>query len=313
MYRGKWAVAWREGGTTRRKSLETVDRGVAERRLADLIQLKKLERGGNTVGDIVKDYLAEKKSARSHGSMETSWRALAPTFGNLRPDQVTREVCRAYTERRRKAGIADGTIIKDLGVLKAAVNWGGKGLGAAFEMPAAPPPRERYLTKAERDRLLEACDLPHLKLFVELAIGTGGRAGALLDLTWDRVDLERGQIRLSRGEGRRKGRATVSIPDRLVKALREAQRAATTEWVIEWASKPVKTLKRSFETACVKAGLEDVTPHVLRHTAAVWMAEAGVPMSQIAQFLGHTKTSITERVYARYSPDFLRNAAKALE
>ncbi len=41
-------------------------------------------------------------------------------------------------------------------------------------------------------------------------------------------------------------------------------------------------------------GLADVTLHVLRHSAAVWMAEAEVPMSEIAQYLGHTSMRTTE-------------------
>jgi integrase len=43
------------------------------------------------------------------------------------------------------------------------------------------------------------------------------------------------------------------------------------------------------------------------------MAEGGVPMSEIAQYLGHSSTRVTETVYARYSPTYLRGAAKALE
>ncbi|RYE61451.1 MAG: site-specific integrase, partial [Oxalobacteraceae bacterium] len=50
----------------------------------------------------------------------------------------------------------------------------------------------------------------------------------------------------------------------------------------------------------------------MRHSAAVWMAEAGTPMSQIARFLGHTDSAITERVYARFSPTFLAGAAESL-
>ena len=56
-----------------------------------------------------------------------------------------------------------------------------------------------------------------------------------------------------------------------------------------------------------------VTPHALRHTAAVWMAEAGVPMPRIAAFLGHSNSRITEERYARFAPDHLREAAEALE
>lgn len=55
------------------------------------------------------------------------------------------------------------------------------------------------------------------------------------------------------------------------------------------------------------------TPHMFRHSAAVWMAEDRTPMEEIAAYLGHSDTRITSRVYARFSPDYLRRAAKALD
>lgn len=86
-----------------------------------------------------------------------------------------------------------------------------------------------------------------------------------------------------------------------------------TPYVIEFGGKPVKSIKRAFRTACEKAGLDrTVTPHTLRHTAASWMAEAGIPMSEIAAVLGHRDSRTTERVYARYSPDYLQRAVRAL-
>jgi integrase len=55
------------------------------------------------------------------------------------------------------------------------------------------------------------------------------------------------------------------------------------------------------------------SPHVLRHTAAVWMAEGGVSMSKIAQYLGHDNDKTTQRIYARFSPEFQKDAAAVLE
>ncbi|WP_223814225.1 tyrosine-type recombinase/integrase [Roseicitreum antarcticum] len=89
--------------------------------------------------------------------------------------------------------------------------------------------------------------------------------------------------------------------------------AALSDHVIEWGGKPVKSIKRGFASAVKNAKLSDVSPHVLRHTAAVRMAEAGRPMSEIAQYLGHTNTATTEKTYARYSPEHLRTAADSLE
>ena len=307
-----WAVVGYDNGRVWRRSLRTPDRGVAERRFRDF----KFETPGDSVADAVGHYLDEKVSASSHGSMLTSWRALKPTFGHLRPDQIDRKLCRSYAKARRSSGVQDGTIIKDLAVLKAALRYVGKAAGAVFEMPAQPPPRDRFISRAECQRLADACKLPHLRLFVILAWSTAARHTALLELTWDRVDIERGIIRLARaGEDGRKGRATVPINAWADAALREAYEARTTNYVIEWGgnTEPLTSVGTAFEAATERAKLKSVTPHILRHSAARAMAEAGVPMPEIAAYLGHTSSRVTERVYARYSPQYLRKAAKALE
>jgi len=59
---------------------------------------------------------------------------------------------------------------------------------------------------------------------------------------------------------------------------------------IERPSKPApreRDLTRQ-EITAADAGLADVSPHVLRHTAAVHTAEAGISMDEIAQYLGHS-------------------------
>lgn len=309
LYRGRWYAFGRENGVVKRVSLRTSVRAIAEQRLKDGLARPK----SGSLADVMADYLDEKtkSGARSITSMHAAWRALRPMFSGLRADQIDRDLCRKYAAKRRAAGVKDGTIIKDLGVLRAAVKWAGM-TGAVFAMPPAPAPRDRYLTKPEIDRLLSACEMPHIRLFVQLAWATAGRASAILDLTWDRVDLERGIVRLARAEGRRKGRATVTVLGAALDALRAAYEARTSEFVVEWSGRPVKSVARAFARAVEKAGLDDCSPHVLRHSAAVRMAEAGVPLDEIAQFLGHTDPRITYRVYARYSPGHLRRAAEAL-
>jgi integrase len=96
-------------------------------------------------------------------------------------------------------------------------------------------------------------------------------------------------------------------------ALLEAKRGSLSDYVVEWAGGPVRSIRKGFKAAAIDAGLHDVSPHVLRHTAAVHMAEAGIPMDEIAQYLGHSDTRITASTYARYSPEHLRKAASALD
>jgi len=73
----------------------------------------------------------------------------------------------------------------------------------------------------------------------------------------------------------------------------------------------VKDIKRGFASACRRAGLSDVTPHVLRHTCATWLMQSGVPMWEAAGFLGLSQETL-EKVYGHHHPDFLRTAANAL-
>lgn len=312
LYRGIWSVVWTEAGRTRRASLRTGDPDEAARRFADW--QRSLEQVGPTIADTMAAYLREKdRTTARPDRLRDAWKALGPIFGHMRPDQVDRPLCRAYIARRRNAGRKDGTIRKELDILRAGLRWQNKNTKAVFEMPPAPLPRDRYLTKPEYRRLLDACVSPHIRLFIILAISTAGRSTAILDLTWDRVDFERGLIVLADGGERRKGRATVPMTESARVALQEARQAARTDYIIEYADRRVRSVKKGVKNTAAVAGLSDVSPHVFRHTAAVWMAEAGVPMSEISQFLGHADSRLTERVYARYSPQYLRSAAEALE
>ena len=72
------------------------------------------------------------------------------------------------------------------------------------------------------------------------------------------------------------------------------------------------SVKKALQRLSAKTGIK-FSAHVFRHTAAVWMAQADLPMSKIAQFLGHTKTAVTEMYYARYSPSFMRDASEATQ
>lgn len=183
-----------------------------------------------------------------------------------------------------------------------------------IERPPKPAPKDRWLTKDEARRLIEAADAPHIALAIRLMLATAGRVGAILDLTWDRVDFERGEIDLrADADGPRKGRARVPMNAGVRKALEEARRMALSGHVIEWNGQRIASIKTGFGAAVVKAQLRDVTPHVLRHSAAVWMASEGVPMSRIAQYLGHSSEAVTFKVYARYAPDHLRDEADILD
>jgi integrase len=307
-YRGRWYAVRAGPAGTERRALRTADREQAAAAFRDFLDA--LSRPASPhVADLYAAYLAEKPSPRG----AHAWKRLGPTFGPLRPEAITRQACRAYSAAREAAGARAGTIRTELIYLRAALRYADRASPARIALPPRPAPRARHLTRLEYIRLRAAArPTPHLYLFIVLALSTGARREAILDLRWSQIDSTRGLVDFGAGT-RHKRRAVVPLGRRACAVLRRARRAATSEYVIEWAGGRVAGLRTAWARACARAGLgRDVTPHVLRHTAGVWMAEDDVPMSVIAQVLGHTSTEVTESVYARYSPTYLRRATRAL-
>lgn len=273
---------------------------------------------GKTVKDLWDGYVSDMAGRAVTETMRFTWRALQDRFGPLDADRVTVADCRAHTEERRSAGIGDGTIHTELGHLRMVLLWGVKhGLidqAPHIERPAKPEPRDSYLTRDEVRGLIESANAPHVALAIRLLIGTGARNEAALQLTWDRVDFERGMIQLRNpfDKARRKGRATVPMNDSLRNELLEAHKGAQTPFVIEWAGAPVKSIKKGLKAAGMAIKRPDVSPHMLRHSAAVWLAEDGHSMWEISEFLGHNDVKTTTRIYAKFSPTHLRKLADSL-
>lgn len=322
IYRGVYAASYvDEAGKRHRSSLGTTDRSLAKTRLeafrAQLAQ--KAPAGELTVAAIYAAYIDDRaEEGKSVERIKNAWKRMEPSFGHFRPADITKADCNRYIATRKADGVSDGTTWTELGYLRCAlafaVRKGWISSAPYIKLPQKPGPREHHLTREEAKRLLDAAVMPHVKLFIRLALATAGRASALLQLTWVRVDLDTRRIYL-RDPDREitpKGRATVPINDSLLEALQDARKGAVSPYVIEWGGERVLSVKKGIEGAARRAGVE-CSPHVLRHTAAVWMAEAGVEMTKIAQYLGHRDSKTTERVYARFSPEFMQDAAAALE
>jgi integrase len=246
--------------------------------------------------------------------MKSLWKTLEPHFGYKLGKAITKQDCRDYAALRRKAGKSPSTIKTEMEALRACLRWHYGKDAPIIVAPAPSKPRERYLTKEEARILEDAIDTPHAKLFVKLALATGARMGAILDLTWDRVDFTHNTIDfMPAGRDKtNKRRTVVPMTPKLREALEEASKGSLTDHVIEYGGKPVASVKKAIAAAARRAKVP-CSPHVFRHSAAVWMAQADVPMQKIAQVLGHTSTRVTETTYARYSPRFMADAVAALD
>lgn len=308
-----WYVQWHEGGRSQRVTTRTSSRPEAEAFLAAF----RLAAASAPLDDLtipqVLDWYWEShaKGLMRPDSAALGIRALKTFFGSTGALGLTLEMQEAFTAERRAAGTGDESIRRDLSVLSAALNRAVKYKKLAFRPPALTltpaPPRERWLTRSEVARLfwqLRGKRQRHQLLFCRLALYTGARTGAILDLTWDRVHFDTGLIDY-RKPGRRvtKKRRTIAPMTRKCRRMLEhAARHTNYEHVITWAGEPIGRIAKAVIANAEKAGVEDFSPHVLRHTMASWAVQSRVPIYTVGKMLGQTVASTTER-YAKLAPD----------
>ncbi len=215
-----------------------------------------------------------------------------------------------------RAPTAGATQRRELNVLRAALNHAIKYrrlTGAAMPyipLPDGSPPRDRWLTERELATLYAGariCGGERLHTFMVLAYYTGSRRRALETLTWDQVDFERNRISLSKkGERQTKKRRPV-VP--MWKTLRSLMLWVHTGRKNEFVLESDADLLAVFKRAAKRVGLDDVTPHTLRHTRAVHLAQKGVSIYNIAGLLGDTVSTV-ERNYLHHCPDHLAAIAE---
>ncbi|MBA4009912.1 MAG: hypothetical protein C0456_19560 [Hyphomonas sp.] len=255
--------------------------------------------------------------------------ALIPFWDGRMLSEISQATCNQYAEYRRKSrpqGISNATIRKELATITAAQNFcvqeGKLTRAVHVPLPKKTPPKDRFLTRSEMARLFwhSRGGHPHtrtyLPLFMLIGIYTGARSGAILSLTWDRVDLEKRRIKFQvpDRELTKKRNPTVPIPERLMTFLRyaHAKRVGDDAPVIRVRGKAATRVIRGFKAAAARAGLDGITPHTLRHTIATWMAQDGVSMFEIAGYLGQEHET-TARIYSHHSPDFLDGAIRSID
>jgi integrase len=153
-----------------------------------------------------------------------------------------------------------------------------------------------------------------MPLFILLGLYTGRRKEAILSLRWPQVNLEAGTIdfEIAGRQRTNKRRGTIRIPPRLLPHLKRARkRGSDLGYVLHDHGARIGDIKKGFAAACRRAGLEGVSPHTLRHTAATWLMQGGADLWQASGFLSMSMETL-QRVYGHHHPDWMKGAAEIL-
>lgn len=327
-----WWVKYYRSGRPIRESTGTDKEGEAKkflkRREGDIasgrVVIPRMERirFENLAEDYLNDYRVNGK--RSLDQAERNVRHLAEFFAGRRVVAISTADIRTYIDRRQKAGTANATINRELAALKRMFS-----LAAQAEKirhrPYIPMLVEDNVRQGffEEDAFRSVLrNLPEeVKPVASFAYITGWRAQSeVLPLTWSQADFRGDVVRLEPGTTKnREGRTFPMFPE--LRALLEAQRAYTERiqrdqgriipWVFHRNGEPIRSFRRSWRTACHRAGQPGRIPHDLRRTAVRNMVRRGIPERVAMQLSGHKTRSIFDR-YHIVSEGDLQEAGRKL-
>lgn len=251
-----------------------------------------------------------------------------PLFGANKPiSDITPETIESYYQKRRKeASLA--TANRELAAIKHIFSWA---CGTARKLPLGHPYLEKNPARSiwketednARDEILDPSQFERLQLHSAeylrpinlIAYATGMRWGEIINLTWNKVDLKNGFIRL-KGEDtkNKKGRL---IPLDLFPGLRELfrdlhrVRSLTCPHVFLHGDRPILSIKGAFKAACKAAGIMNFRFHDFRHTAITNLRRAGVDTLTIMQISGHKTMVCFTRYNSFREADLLAAAQKS--
>jgi integrase len=328
---GRWSVQWTEpecaDGTgrkiTRRESLGTADQVEATRALIAFAD--KRARLSNEPAELVTVQMIATRYYENHAiklaSAEAAYhhaRHIINGLGGLALSGLTIDRQERFVVDLQERGLSNSYISRILSDLRAGIRRACKRqeidrLVHVIDVPHGPG-RDRVLDTAELGRLwaLAAAEPHYVSMFLLLALGTGARPGTVLDLTRDQVNLDRGFIDLNPPRRTRTAKGRPIVP--LAPVLRPWIATVASGHLVQLDGRPLADIKSAWRRLRDKAGLGDeVIPYTIRHTVATHLHATGVPIEQIAAFLGHSTGRRTTEKYLHIRPEHLGAARDAVQ
>jgi len=287
---------------------------------------------GALLDDLLLDYQATNKAKSIEWAEMVARVHLRPTFGDHVASRVNSNDIRAYVAARQKAGAANGTINRELAILRRAFNLARVAVPPRiqrvphFPMLREAAPRKGFLEDAQYRALL--AELPeYLKPVLAFAFWTGCRKGEILGLEWRQLDLVRGTARLDPGSTKNDDSRLIPLAAELREMLimqkaKRDQFFPGCRWVFFGTTgQPVREMRKAWACACQRAGLwlgdektghPTVIFHDTRRSGVRNLVRAGVPEKVCMAISGHRTRSIFDRYNIVSEADIL-NAAVQLQ
>lgn len=288
------------GGTTKTQALR-----VQERIRSDVIagmHNHQPKPNNPAIEEFVKIYLERRAHLRSSDRDALSARNLVAYFKGKRLSGITPGNIEDYIVKRRRDGVTNATINRELACLKRmfnlAIKWREANTNPMkdVDLLEEPPGRTRYLSQEEATRLLDACN-HYLRPIVFTALNTGMRLSEILSLQWDQVHIDRTIdpfIEIKKTKNNKSRFIPLNVD--MIQMFKELMRGTNSDFVfVGRKNKPMQSIKKSFHSATAKAQIEDFKFHDLRHTFASHFIMQGGDLLTLKEILGHSSLKMVLR------------------
>lgn len=192
--------------------------------------------------------------------------------------------------------------------------------------PHVPEVTRKFLSPDSLWKLLAASESHFLGTAIWLASLAGLRCEAIQALQWNAIDFETGQILICRGYKRKvdridnfpKGKRSDYVPmaQPLADYLRQKKcNSGADDFVAAGQHGGMLNYRVFFfglKRLCKKAGVDEVTPHGLRHSCTELFVDHGASMEDLRRLLNHKDAKITQR-YVHRTPQRLRALAAQIK
>ena len=259
-----------------------------------------------TQNDLQQFYAKLKKSGRKR---------LTEKYGEGLSDRMVRSchtTCRAALEK----AVADGLITTNPAI--------------GCKLPPKKSKEMQVLTQAEIVRfLIQAKEEGYYEMFL-LELTTGMRRGEILGLKWSDLNMQTGDLHITRQVVKVNGKTmvstlktkssirTVRLAKEMVELLAEMKKTAQSEWMFpspvkENVPRDPSAVYRQFQLILERANCKKVRFHDLRHTFATMAIENGMDVKTLSAMIGHVSAETTLDIYSHITDTMQQQAAVKID
>jgi len=261
---------------------------------------------------------SRRRSARNYTEMYNL--RIKAALGDTKLSQLTKRQIQEFHSSLPKMGLSNAYSNRHLAMIKSSINVGINIMEVMdIKNPAVGIPmfeeygKERHLVSTELARLIPVLikDDSQIAKIIRFLLSTGLRLGECLNCRWEHISIENRVMKIPGIQGKSKKTDSIPLNAAAIEVLSECSKDSPHPFVNLATGKPYVSIKKRFKRLMEEAKLENVTAHVLRHTAASIMVNSGRSLYDVQRVLRHSSSIVTEK-YSHLSQQSVMDASSTI-